>query len=111
MWNKIIESFREEDLINNRYCDDGGRGKQSFSLELGWAGFLLIQFHVCLLFLFQFPSLLPCNITFPELTCCAYRERNLLLVPYWADPDLDLIQWPPFLLASKVWDLKSFFIF
>lgn len=47
MWNKIIESFREEDLINN-------------------------------------------------------RERNLLLVPYWADPDLDLIQWPPFLLASKL---------
>lgn len=27
---------------------------------------------------------------------------NLLLVPYWADRDLDLIQWPPFLLASKV---------
>jgi callose synthase len=30
------------------------------------------------------------------------REKNLLLVPYWADRDLDLIQWPPFLLASKV---------
>lgn len=28
---------------------------------------------------------------------------NLLLVPYMADPDLKLIQWPPFLLASKVW--------
>ncbi|GFZ00643.1 glucan synthase-like 12 [Actinidia rufa] len=27
---------------------------------------------------------------------------NLLLVPYWADRDLDLIQWPPFLLASKL---------
>ena len=27
---------------------------------------------------------------------------DLLLVPYWADRDLDLIQWPPFLLASKV---------
>lgn len=27
---------------------------------------------------------------------------NLLLVPYWADHELDLIQWPPFLLASKV---------
>ncbi|XP_027158791.1 callose synthase 2-like [Coffea eugenioides] len=47
MWNKIIESFREEDLINN-------------------------------------------------------REMNLLLVPYWADRDLNLIQWPPFLLASKL---------
>lgn len=30
------------------------------------------------------------------------REMDLLLVPYWADRDLDLIQWPPFLLASKV---------
>nr|GEY52781.1 hypothetical protein [Tanacetum cinerariifolium] len=45
LWNKIITSFREEDLINN-------------------------------------------------------REINLLLVPYWADTDLDLIQWPTFLLAS-----------
>jgi callose synthase len=27
---------------------------------------------------------------------------ELLLVPYWSDPDLDLIRWPPFLLASKI---------
>nr|GMD62233.1 callose synthase 2-like [Ipomoea batatas] len=48
MWNKIIESFRDEDLINN-------------------------------------------------------REMNLLLVPSRADKDLeDLVQWPPFLLASKI---------
>ncbi|XP_022146133.1 callose synthase 1 [Momordica charantia] len=47
MWNEIISSFREEDLINN-------------------------------------------------------REMNLLLVPNWIDPDLGLIQWPPFLLASKI---------
>nr|GEV80223.1 callose synthase 3 [Tanacetum cinerariifolium] len=47
LWNAIITSFREEDLINN-------------------------------------------------------REMNLLLVPYWADRDLDLIQWPLFLLASKI---------
>ncbi|KAK9061500.1 hypothetical protein SSX86_018682 [Deinandra increscens subsp. villosa] len=47
LWNKIITSFREEDLINN-------------------------------------------------------REMNLLLVPYWADQELDLIQWPPFLLASMI---------
>lgn len=31
-----------------------------------------------------------------------FREMDLLLVPYWADTQLDLIQWPPFLLASKV---------
>lgn len=47
MWNKIITSFREEDLISN-------------------------------------------------------REMDLLLMPYWADRDLDLVQWPPFLLASKL---------
>lgn len=47
MWNLIISSFREEDLISN-------------------------------------------------------REMDLLLVPYWTDPDLDLIRWPPFLLASKI---------
>ncbi|GJV87217.1 callose synthase 3, partial [Tanacetum coccineum] len=47
LWNAIITSFREEDLIN-------------------------------------------------------HREMNLLLVPYWADRDLDLIQWPLFLLASKI---------
>ncbi|EPS57375.1 hypothetical protein M569_17443, partial [Genlisea aurea] len=46
IWNKIIECFRDEDLINN-------------------------------------------------------REMNLLLVPYCADRELDHIQWPPFLLASK----------
>ncbi|XP_043691050.1 callose synthase 3-like isoform X2 [Telopea speciosissima] len=47
LWNQIVESFREEDLISN-------------------------------------------------------REKDLLLVPYWADRDLKLIQWPPFLLASKI---------
>ncbi|KAL7199262.1 hypothetical protein ACSBR2_021531 [Camellia fascicularis] len=47
LWNTIISSFREEDLISD-------------------------------------------------------REMDLLLVPYWADRELDLIQWPPFLLASKI---------
>ncbi|KAJ3672326.1 hypothetical protein LUZ60_007047 [Juncus effusus] len=49
IWNEIITSFREEDLINN-------------------------------------------------------KERDLLLVPYSKDPDLEdnIIQWPPFLLASKI---------
>ncbi|XP_048140588.1 callose synthase 3 [Rhodamnia argentea] len=48
LWNTIISSFREEDLISN-------------------------------------------------------REMDLLLVPYWADRELENItQWPPFLLASKI---------
>ncbi|XP_019152063.1 PREDICTED: callose synthase 3 [Ipomoea nil] len=47
LWNKIISSFREEDLISD-------------------------------------------------------REMDLLLVPYWADRELEIVQWPPFLLASKI---------
>ncbi|XP_075501475.1 callose synthase 5-like isoform X1 [Primulina tabacum] len=47
LWNEIICSFREEDLISD-------------------------------------------------------REMDLLLVPYSSDPSLKLIQWPPFLLASKI---------
>lgn len=42
---------------------------------------------------------------FCKLVCKAvilFSEMDLLLVPYWADTQLDLIQWPPFLLASKV---------
>lgn len=38
-----------------------------------------------------------------------FREMNLLLVPYWADRELDMIQWPPFLLASKVYLFEFFF--
>ncbi|KAF6137877.1 hypothetical protein GIB67_014006 [Kingdonia uniflora] len=30
------------------------------------------------------------------------REMDLLVVPYSSDPSLKLIQWPPFLLASKI---------
>jgi len=47
MWNEIVTSFREEDLINN-------------------------------------------------------REKELLLVPYVSDQALGVMQWPPFLLASKI---------
>ncbi|KAJ7565707.1 hypothetical protein O6H91_02G072000 [Diphasiastrum complanatum] len=47
LWNEVIKSFREEDLISN-------------------------------------------------------REMDLMLVPYSSDPNLSLVQWPPFLLASKI---------
>ncbi|KAH9624031.1 hypothetical protein KSS87_008624, partial [Heliosperma pusillum] len=32
----------------------------------------------------------------------AQLEMDLLLVPYTSDPSLKIIQWPPFLLASKI---------
>eukprot|EP00267_Zea_mays_P042894 XP_020394929.1 uncharacterized protein LOC100502361 isoform X3 [Zea mays] len=47
MWNEIVTSFRDEDLIDN-------------------------------------------------------REKELLLVPYVSDRTLGVVQWPPFLLASKI---------
>jgi callose synthase len=31
-----------------------------------------------------------------------HREMDLLVVPYSSDPSLKLMQWPLFLLASKV---------
>ncbi|WCJ39410.1 callose synthase 5 [Euphorbia peplus] len=45
-----------------------------------------------------------------EIICCFReedlisdrKEMDLLLVPYSSDPSLRLIQWPPFLLASKI---------
>lgn len=40
-----------------------------------------------------------------------FSEMDLLLVPYWADRELDLVQWPPFLLASKVLLFSFFFSF
>ncbi|CAA7398033.1 unnamed protein product [Spirodela intermedia] len=32
---------------------------------------------------------------------CSFREEDLI-IPYSSDPSLNLIQWPPFLLASKI---------
>ncbi|GLT53892.1 hypothetical protein SLA2020_271280 [Shorea laevis] len=55
LWNEVICSFREEDLLIKPE---------------------------------QFP-----------LSC---REMDLLIVPYSSDPSLKIIQWPPFLLASKI---------
>ncbi|XVF16975.1 hypothetical protein REPUB_Repub10bG0077100 [Reevesia pubescens] len=60
LWNEVICSFREEDLISDR---------KVFFLKRCF-------FHI--------------------------QEMDLLLVPYSSDPSLKLIQWPPFLLASKI---------
>nr|XP_017248464.1 PREDICTED: callose synthase 5-like isoform X2 [Daucus carota subsp. sativus] len=39
---------------------------------------------------------------FREEDLISDREMDLMLVPYSSDPSLELIQWPPFLLASKI---------
>ncbi|KAI3451534.1 hypothetical protein Pfo_008199, partial [Paulownia fortunei] len=61
LWNDVICSFREEDLISDRKS--------------------------------------PQNLIFSLYTIL---EMDLLLVPYSSDPSLKIIQWPPFLLASKI---------
>ncbi|KAD3069004.1 hypothetical protein E3N88_36884 [Mikania micrantha] len=48
---------------------------------------------------------------FREEDLISNREMDLLLMPCWADFDLKLIQWPPFLLASKVYYLLNDFFF
>ncbi|KAG8383820.1 hypothetical protein BUALT_Bualt04G0053600 [Buddleja alternifolia] len=58
LWNDVICSFREEDLISDRKS--------------------------------------------PQNSLVLYMEMDLLLVPYSSDPSLKIIQWPPFLLASKI---------
>ncbi|KAF5958944.1 hypothetical protein HYC85_000153 [Camellia sinensis] len=76
LWNEIIVSFREEDLINDR--------KGPLTDFLFSPGYLLIPRAIVLkVFIYS-------------------REMDLLLVPYSSDPSLKLIQWPPFLLASKI---------
>ncbi|XP_075655314.1 callose synthase 5 [Castanea sativa] len=40
--------------------------------------------------------------SFREEDLLSDREMDLLLVPYSSDPSLKIIQWPPFLLASKI---------
>ncbi|TKY73835.1 Callose synthase 5 [Spatholobus suberectus] len=60
LWNEIICSFREEDIISDR------KGLRDI------------------------------------LFSCFFLEMDLLMVPYSSDPSLKIIQWPPFLLASKI---------
>uniref|UniRef100_A0ACD5VE27 Uncharacterized protein n=1 Tax=Avena sativa TaxID=4498 RepID=A0ACD5VE27_AVESA len=38
----------------------------------------------------------------PITTFQWHEEKDLLLVPYCKDREMDIIQWPPFLLASKI---------
>ncbi|KAF1893229.1 hypothetical protein Lal_00001675 [Lupinus albus] len=60
LWNEVMCSFREEDIISDR------KG---------------LRIKLCL---------------------HHSREMDLLVVPYSSDPSLKVIQWPPFLLASKI---------
>ncbi|KAK6125574.1 hypothetical protein DH2020_040684 [Rehmannia glutinosa] len=42
------------------------------------------------------------EVKLPNLRSYGMMEMDLLLVPYSSDPSLKIIQWPPFLLASKI---------
>ncbi|XP_071914345.1 callose synthase 5 [Coffea arabica] len=77
LWNEVICSFREEDLISDRKASDN----------------LLL---LCLIIFLSFWSWSLIEYFY------YFREMDLLLVPYSSDPSLKIIQWPPFLLASKI---------
>ncbi|MED6156387.1 Callose synthase 5, partial [Stylosanthes scabra] len=73
LWNEIICSFREEDLISDRQ-----------DLKPGF------YYSLC-------SSPIKNKVYLHDS-----REMDLLLVPYSLDSRLKIIQWPPFLLASKI---------
>lgn len=81
VWNEFINSMREEDLISNR-----------FKL-LAW------YFLHCM----PGPEFQAFDYIFNSLS----RDRDLLLVPYSASY-VSVIQWPPFLLASKVCHMSGY---
>ncbi|CAK7355014.1 unnamed protein product [Dovyalis caffra] len=76
LWNEVICSFREEDIISDR---KGLIRKTKIS-------FLSV----------------PSPVKTKSLEFFYFREMDLLLVPYTSDPSLKLIQWPPIMLASKI---------
>lgn len=77
LWNEVICSFREEDLISDR--QDNQFECYTSSGQILFC--ILLKRNLCVLY---------------------FREMDMLLVPYSSDPGLKIIQWPPFLLASKV---------
>jgi hypothetical protein len=79
MWNEIISSFREEDLISEGYF--------FFLISLIANNYHYIFFTK--------------GMNGYQLFLCI-REKELFLVPYVADPAHKLMQWSPFLLTSKV---------
>ncbi|PKA48277.1 Callose synthase 5 [Apostasia shenzhenica] len=72
-------------------------GKASNSFEIPSNNLFMMVYFWKLLHLLRHYTF--CN-TDPFLT--KIREMDLLLVPYSSDPSLKMIQWPPFLLASKI---------
>ena len=73
-WNEIIKSLREEDYVSNRYM------KHSLILLL-----LANPFGIC----------------FEVMKLFSFREMDLLMMPSNCG-NLRLVQWPLFLLTSKV---------
>lgn len=81
MWNEFILSLRMEDLISHK--------------QGPWLKFVMLlskQISADMHFKFKLVILLLLRTA---------RERDLLLVPY-SSSEVSVIQWPPFLLASKV---------
>lgn len=65
--------------------------------------------HIIWLFHHPYVSIKILHLLITVMFAFIFSEMDLLLVPYWADRELDLVQWPPFLLASKVLFSSLFF--
>lgn len=98
VWNEFIISMRMEDLVSNR-----------LKLPPPLCMHHLIYDFICtydkmywVFFLYMYQSIY--LSIYPSLWF--FREKDLLLVPYSSTSIVSVVQWPPFLLASKVGNLK-----
>jgi hypothetical protein len=88
--------LREEDLIDNRYY----YAWTVLNIVILCSQWTINNYKVEIFFCFLERTL--CFVANKPDFNKLFREMDLMLVPYWADRSLNLIQWPPFLLASKV---------
>lgn len=88
VWNEFILSMRMEDLVSNR---------------LGLPPPLCMH-HLMYSYICPYDDIYLYINLFTSI--CFFREKDLLLVPYSSTSILSVMQWPPFLLASKVRQLK-----
>ncbi|KAI8535665.1 hypothetical protein RHMOL_Rhmol10G0191900 [Rhododendron molle] len=72
----------------------------SWVTKLNLVSDLAISFDNCLLKKLRLKQAI--EVTLQNLLSYGMKEMDLMLVPYSSEPSLKLIQWPPFMLASKI---------
>ncbi|KAG5529066.1 hypothetical protein RHGRI_029661 [Rhododendron griersonianum] len=72
----------------------------SWVTKLNLVSNLAISFNNCLLKKLRLKQAIEAKLQ--NLLSYGMKEMDLMLVPYSSEPSLKLIQWPPFMLASKI---------